>query len=432
VKNALPLLLGCLGATGLFELFFYYDWDSGLLRGAIVAALLGLMLGARALGMRSAPWPRWLLVLASVGVAFLLYWHFKEGLLSTVRQRRSEMGDIHVRAVKLLTHGVNPWAFGTVLESSALHYLIVAPEVVACRTSVTPSEETQHEVWESERRGDELFPERINEPGCEQAKKILAVVGYRYGPVMVASYVPLVLAVGRGGEYLTHLLFLLAILGAMVVLLRAWPKEALVMACVILLGQSVLRRDTLLDSDCDLIPTALMLWALVAFEKGRPFTAGALTALTLAAKVFPAAFLLPLLLSAARGGRGRQLAGFALVSLLAWGPVLALDAVGVWDNVFRFNVDRAGDSTALSFFVPAALMTALRLVIAAGCAFAFWKLVLRRFEPIAFVALCMGAFFLFTKVFHNNYLVWWLPVVGVTLARALSRGPEENYSRTSL
>ena len=419
MKNVLPLLLACLGATGLFELFFYFDWDSGLVRGGVVLALLGLMLVARRLGPARAPWPRWLLVAASLGVGGLLYWHFKEGLVSTVRQRRSEMGDIHVRAVKLLTNGVTPWRFGTVLESNALKYLIVAPEVVACRTGPTPSEELQKDLWESDRSGSELFPERIAEPGCEQAKSILSVVGYRYGPVMLAAYVPLVLLVGRGGEYLTHLVFLLAILGAMAVLLRPLHREGLVMACVILLGQSVLRRDTLLDSDCDLIPTAMMLWTLVAFEKGRSFTAGALTGLTLAAKVFPAAFLLPLLI-ASGVKRGRASVAFVLVSLLTWGPALALDGVGVWDNVFRFNVDRAGDSTAFAFFVPPLVMTVLRVVIAAGCAFAFWKFVVKTFEPVIFTALTMGAFFLFTKVFHNNYVVWWLPLVGIVLARALS------------
>ena len=70
--------------------------------------------------------------------------------------------------------------------------------------------------------------------------------------------------------------------------------------------------------------------------------------------------------------------------------------------------------------MPALVMTGLRLIIVALCAFAFWRLVLRQFEPVFFVAACMGLFFLFTKVFHNNYVVWWLPVVGVTLARALT------------
>lgn len=431
MKGPLPLLLISLGATGLFELFFHYDWDSGVVRGGLVVALLTLMLLAHRSSQTPVHpeqsrgrWPRWLLVAASLGAGFLLYWHFKEGIISTVRQRRSEMGDIHVRAVKLLGHGVTPWRFGTVLESGALRFLIQAPEVVACRTlSVTPSEAAQAQLWESERRGSELFPERINEPGCERGRSILAVVGYRYGPAMLAAYVPLVSVLGRGGEYVTHLVFLLAILGAMAVLLRPLALEGLVMACVIVLGQSVLRRDTLLDSDCDLIPTAMMLWALVAFEKGRSLTAGALTGLTLAAKVFPAVFLLPLLLSRSVS-RGRALAGCALVSLITWGPALALDGVGVWDNVFRFNIERGGDSTALAHFVPPLLMTLLRLIIVAWCALAFYRLVLRPRagpgEPLLFVAVCMGLFFLFTKVFHNNYVVWWLPVVGVTLARALT------------
>ena len=324
MKGRLPLLVSCLAATGLFELFFIFDWDGGVVRGGLVVALLALMLGARALGLPAVAWPRWLVVAAAIGVGALVYWHFKERIVSTMRQRRSEMGEIHFRAVRLLTKGVTPWRFGTVLESGALRFLILAPEVVACRTGETPDERLQGEVWESDRRGDELFPERIAEPGCERARSILAVVGYRYGPVMLASYVPLVSLMGRGGVYVTHLVFLLAILGAMFVLLRPLGREGLLMALVILLGQSVLRRDTLLDSDCDLLPTAMMLWALVAFEKGKSFTGGALTGLTLAAKVFPAAFLLPLLLGAGVA-RGRAIAGFVLVSVLTWAPAFALD-----------------------------------------------------------------------------------------------------------
>ncbi len=422
VKSRLPLLLSCLVATGLFELFLHYDWDEGVVRAVVVIALLALLLGVRAAGFKGEVWPRWLLIAASIAVGGLLYWHFKEGILSTVRQRRSEMGDIHVRAVKLLAKGVTPWHLGTVLESNWLKYTIFDPSVVACRTvSVTPDERAQSELWESERSGAEFLPERINEPGCEGARSIVSQMGYRYGPAMVASYVPLVLLLGRGGEYVTHLFFLVAILGAMAVLLRERAREALVMACVVLLGQSVLRFDTLYHSDCDLIPTARMLWALVAFEQGRSFTAGALTGLTLAAKIFPAAFLLPLLIGSGVK-RSHALAGFLVVSALAWAPAFAIDGMGVWDNVVRFNLDRPADSTALAFFAPGWVMWMVRVAVVALCAFAFWRFVLGpgQLEPMLFVAISIGSFLLITKVFHNNYVVWWLPVVGVVLARSTS------------
>lgn len=304
------------------------------------------------------------------------------------------------------------------LDSGAFRGLIAAPEVTACRTRSSPPTEAQFDaLWNSTQRGDGWFPERIREPGCERARDLLAVTGYKYGPAMLLPYVPLVRLMGPGGVYVTHLVFLLAIIAAMAMLLRARSPEALVMACVILLGQSVLRRDTLLDSDCDLIPTAFMLFALVAFERERFFLAGSLVALTVAAKVFPAAFLLPLLLNR---DWCRTLGGFALVTVLAWAPAFAADGVGVWDNVVRFNLDRASDSTALAFFLPPMLMTGLRVVALVASGVAFWKLVLEAKEPVVFVAVAMGLFFLVTKVFHNNYVVWWLPVVGVTLSTALA------------
>jgi len=63
------------------------------------------------------------------------------------------------------------------------------------------------------------------------------------------------------------------------------------------------------------------------------------------------------------------------------------------------------------------------LAVALGlCGVAFQRLVLPEGpgDAVAVVAFSAGLFFLATKVFHHNYVVWWLPVVGVTLARALS------------
>ncbi len=155
----------------------------------------------------------------------------------------------------------------------------------------------------------------------------------------------------------------------------------------------------------------------------RGVLVGALLALVVLVRLwpmtFPAAFLLPLLLGTGVR-RGRAIAGFGVVSLLTWGPAFAVDGLGVWDNVFRFNIERGADSTALAFYLSPAVMQVLRVLIVVLCAAAFWRLVWRTFEPVTFVTLCMGLFFLLTKVFHNNYLVWWLPMVGVCLARALT------------
>lgn len=420
VKALLPPLLLIALATGLFQLFFPYDWDEGVLRGGLVCGIACVMLAARRLAAKREwrEWPKPLVQLAMLGIMLLLAWHFKEGLMSAHRQRHSEMGDIHVRGVALVWQGVTPWHFGTVLDEGSFKGLVAAAEVVACRThSTTPDAARFSSVWDSARSGEELFPERIAEPECARAHELLSLTGYKYGPVMLASYVPLVTLMGRGGEYVTHLFFLMAIIAAVAVLLQKHAPEGLLMACLVLLGQSVLRRDTLLDSDCDLIPTALMMWALVAFQKTRPLAAGALVALTFASKVFPAVFLFPLLL---RREYWKAMVVFALVSAMTWGPAIALDGVGVWDNVFRFNIDRPSDSTALIHFVSPTLALVVRVIALCLCAFAFWKLVIHAWQPVTFVAFSIGAFFLATKVFHNNYIVWWLPVVGVVLGEALS------------
>lgn len=420
MRHVWPALCIPLVATACFEGYFYFDWDSGVARAGLTCAVLGLVLLARFGRWQPTTWARPLLLTMAALASVLLFWHFKEGLLSARHERRSEMGDIHARGVALLLRGVTPYHFGTVLDDGSYRTLVAAQEVAACRTtSKTPSPEAITALWYSTQSGVEQLPENIDTPACAKAHELLALSGYKYGPVMLASYVPLVTWLGPGGVYLTHLLCLLGIIAALFVLLRRSAPEALIMACVVLLGQSVLRRDTLLDSDCDLLPACLLLWALVAFERERNFSFGLLTGLTLAAKLFPGAFLLPLLLV---GHRTKRLGGCALASLLTWLPAFALDGRGVWDNVVRFNLDRPSDSTSLVFFLPPTVSLGLRAVVAVAFGWAFIRFVARTTPPdaLTFVAISMGLFFLTTKVFHNNYLVWWLPVAGATLARALS------------
>ena len=75
----------------------------------------------------------------------------------------------------------------------------------------------------------------------------------------------------------------------------------------------------------------------------------------------------------------------------------------------------------------------VRLGVVACCALASWRFVLRpgAYEPMAFVAFCRGPCFVFSKVFHNDSLVWWLPVVGVVLARALTAPREASRPATA-
>lgn len=426
MANRIASLLFPLVATGLFEVFFYHDWEAGPLRALTVVGLLGWLALARNFGKRFPPtsWPTALTLVATVGIGFLIQWHIKEGVLSIHHQRHSEMGDIHARAAVLLSHHTTPWHFGTVLDSGTFNGSIRSPEVERCRQGAQAPTAAQIEaMWDSAESGQALFPSGIESADCLSAKKQLALSGYKYGPVMLALYLPLVMPWGRGGVYATHLVFLALIIFASTLMLRQTLPQGLLMALGVLLGQSVLRRNTLLDSDCDLLPTAMLLGALLAFERHRPLLAGGLAALTVAMKIFPGAFLVPLVV--AGGSRSRR--GFVGVSLLAWAPAWAIDGVGVWDNVVRFNLHRPTDSTALAHFAPRWLLAfiALCAIIAATWAFFRWVVSKANYAPTLFVTIVMGLFFVSTKVFHNNYLVWWLPLMAIELARAL-RAPRKD------
>ncbi len=211
-----------LSAAG-FEAFMTLDWGHGIARALVVLGLLAVMASAIIVRPVQRGWPRWSLALVSMGVALLLVWHVTEGALSAIRQRHSEMGDIHARAVALLWHGVTPWHFGTVLDSGSFGAFVSSSNFAACRsTAEPPTQSALDAMWSSSTEpGAVFFAQGAQQQPCGH---FFAQSGYKYGPAMLAALA----------------------------------------AFAVLLGQSLLRRDTLYESDCDLIPTALMLWSPVA------------------------------------------------------------------------------------------------------------------------------------------------------------------------
>jgi hypothetical protein len=119
----------------------------------------------------------------------------------------------------------------------------------------------------------------------------------------------------------------------------------------------------------DLLPIALLLGAGAALERERPAAAGALAALGVSAKLWPAA-LLPSALAALAARRSwRALAAgaaaFLLVALAVNLP-FALGAPDNWSWFFRFNGERGPENSvweALSVKSPAALNVATLLLL---------------------------------------------------------------------
>jgi Glycosyltransferase family 87 len=161
-----------------------------------------------------------------------------------------------------------------------------------------------------------------------------------YPPLAFAAFLPPRLA-GEAGyaDAFTDLMGLMAVAVAAVAALaagRTWgTSRALVAGLLAASGPAIAGSVGL--TRFDLWPTLLVALALWAAAARRDTAAGAFLGLGLAAKLWPALCLVPLLaLAARRGGRdqaGRTLAAFVLAGGLPFALALGLSPSGLWHSL---------------------------------------------------------------------------------------------------
>jgi hypothetical protein len=184
------------------------------------------------------------------------------------------------------------------------------------------------------------------------------------------------------------------------------------------LGPSLVRFLTLRHSDSDLAPTVLALFGLVFIERGHHRAGAVSLGLSVGAKLFSGLLYFPLLL-----GVPKKTWWWALGTMaVAFGPFLMWDATGLLSNLILFNFIRYGDSTALSYYLPVpaqnailALYAAIPLILVVQAHRRGWLSSGR----LAYLVVAHLGLFLSAKIFHNNYLVWLLPLYGIWLSDSL-------------
>jgi hypothetical protein len=98
----------------------------------------------------------------------------------------------------------------------------------------------------------------------------------------------------------------------------------------------------------DLLPIALLALAVLAGSSGRPAASGALAALGVSAKLFPAVLVPPAAAALAFGAPRRELLRFGIAlaaTLLALNLPFALAAREAWSWFFRFNAGRGAENS---------------------------------------------------------------------------------------
>ena len=243
--------------------------------------------------------------------------------------------------------------------------------------------------------------------------------GYKYLPVMLAAYAPLCLALGVRGIVVTNLL----LQGATAAALRALAARgggpvAGLLAAVLYLSLPFPAFQLFARGVNDLVPVLLVLGALLLID-GRPFWAGVLVGLSLAAKLMPGAAVLPCLMPAP-AARRRYLRGVA-AGLLPVLPFLAAAPVAFVQNIVLFNALRPIDDTSwlFGFSGAVALLARGAAVLALAALYvAVWKRPPRLEARIAAALLAILLVFAVGPDMHHNYYLWFIPLLAPLAARA--------------
>lgn len=430
----------------LIELFSFWDWDHGILRGLLIMLLGVLMYGLLQAGHRfkisrlPAGITRALLTVIAIAALCACL----ATACTSIRRTAAggeillDQGQISYRAIRLMERGLNPYGQKTFLDP--IQYIAIHTQIMqssACLISPVGDfyPELMH-YWltlDVRRAADKLLFAFKNTPACKRWVIYADSLGYKYGPVLLAGYWPFVKLWDKAGIYTAHLTILgLFAAGLLFIGWRRYDRRAglFLLPVIMLLAPFPVRDNTLHLSASDLLPTAAAVLAALCFLEKRHIAGAILLALSIGAKPLPGLLYLPLML----GVGLRYWFLLAGAGLLIYAPVFAWDPQGAVNNLVLFNFLRSTDSTALLHYFPAAIQPLVPAVALIGICGLAWRAHRARWTPgVTFEYLIGAHLLLFTggKIFHNNYLVWIMPLLGLALAESFSHRPSWRDKETA-
>ena len=188
----------------------------------------------------------------------------------------------------------------------------------------------------------------------------------------------------------------------------------------------------------DALATAFAIGSMLAWARRKPVLAGVLLGLGIAAKLYPALLLLPLVLVGVRAGRLREVGQTAAMAAVTWLlvnlPVMVLFPRG-WSEFFRLNARRGDDMDSvynvvksftgwsgldanLGFWQPPVVLNSVVAVLFLAClgAIAYIALTAPRRPRVAQLAFLVVATFLLTnKVWSPQFSLWLVPLAVLAL-----------------
>jgi len=217
---------------------------------------------------------------------------------------------------------------------------------------------------------------------------------------VILLFIPLVIAV---------------IATALTVRRRPWDAAMFALAPGVLFAATI---------NWDLLPLAFAGVALLLWSRNRPFAAGLLLGLAVAAKFYPVLFLGAFLVLSIRSGRWRPLAALVGGTVITWLMVNLPFMVGNFDGwafFYTFSQNRGQDFGSLWFalagFGMPTVPTDMLNTVATGCflilcvAIAILALRAKQRPRLAqLLFLIIAAFALTNKVYSPQYVLWLIPL----------------------
>lgn len=425
------------------QLFKIFDFDHGLLRGFLLIGLLALVVI-----------PKWLLnryklTIASHGiinwlmatvVMLTVITHLNIALDSIAVTSESnhiklDQGQNVYRALLLLQNGQNPYASNAFLDIDYYNELLkkwyYKEKSINFHTDPLPVIESYWQTLDP-RALPCIFPVITSAEHAPTIKRDFSTLGAKYGPVTLLGYYPFIKMAGKAGIFWAHLVFFLLLVT--IVALLAWrlSNKNIALTCLglsIILLPSHIRWNTLTLSASDLLPSILSLLFLTFHLQKKPFFASLFLGLAISSKLIPGILFLPFLLSYPKKYWPITPAIISACFL----PFLALDANGFINNIIIFNSVRPTDSTALFHYLPAFAKALTMIIVFTTLIWTFWILHKNKYQTelsLLFLILASTGLFLVAKIFHNNYLVWFLPLIALYMVYDRSSEEAEKQIET--
>ena len=320
------------------------------------------------------------------------------------------------RAIELfLRFKANPYGRAIMLQPADLSYDLDEFEEQECGSGAA-TRAWLRTAWYDGGRAllSPVIPASPGDAVCNAIVRRLHTMGFRYGPVLLAFYAPFVATLWEAGILLAHAALVLIGLCALTTTVERKTGSLFAAAAVgaLLVWTRPMRWEIFIQGHSDLLPTALAMAFYFLHRDDRPMLAAVAIGLSIGAKPLPGLLWVPLL-----SRQPRALAVALLVAVAGFLPFIWWDAGALWGNISYPFLNRYTDSTAVAHYLAPGGRRILSVAGIGACGIFGWRWLWtgKAAAELDYLLVAHVAVLAVGSVFHNNYLVWLMPVMALVL-----------------